>query len=172
MILSTILQWLKQNTNQILNPQNIPYSSLLRASYRVSFMRIWEKTDHIIKALGCIFFQYSILDVMLQWVYEQKYNKSVYYWGNFISTSLSVSKNFEPGLQFIYIALENLINYSWFQYGIFLVIQVSRLWLEVQITILSSETHEHSASEKPPWSSWGPSGANRTHVGPMLAPWT
>ena len=55
MIFHTVLHWLKQHMNKNLLLQRTSHSSPWRASYGVSFMRIWEKTDHVIKAPHCIF---------------------------------------------------------------------------------------------------------------------
>ena len=48
MILHTALQFQLQNIHQTLNSQKTPHSSPSRASYGVSFVRIWEKIDRFI----------------------------------------------------------------------------------------------------------------------------
>ena len=53
-MLRKILQELRQNFNQMLDPQKTPHTSFLWASYGVSFAYICEKTDGVITAPHCI----------------------------------------------------------------------------------------------------------------------
>ena len=54
MILHTALWWLWWKENQILQSQQTPYISPLRAIYGVSIVMILEKMDHVITAPHCI----------------------------------------------------------------------------------------------------------------------
>ena len=54
---------MRQNTNQSPNTQNTPHTSHKRASYEVSFVRILEKIDCIIKAPHC-----TCIIIYLLWV--------------------------------------------------------------------------------------------------------
>ena len=54
-ILSTALQRQEQNLNQTSNSQQTPHASPLWTSYRVSIVKISEKTDCVITAPNCIF---------------------------------------------------------------------------------------------------------------------
>ena len=56
MSLRMLQKWLRQNTHQRLYSQKTPHISPSRASYGVSFVRIWVKIDRVITAPYCIFF--------------------------------------------------------------------------------------------------------------------
>ena len=58
-ILHTSLQRQGQNINQRLNPQKTHHISPLRASYGAFFVRILEKTDHVITAPQCMYKTYD-----------------------------------------------------------------------------------------------------------------
>ena len=53
-ILHTSLQWRGQNINKRLNLQKTHHTSPYRASYGVSFVRIFDKIDRVITAPHCI----------------------------------------------------------------------------------------------------------------------
>ena len=53
-ILHKLLQELRQNINQMLDPQKTPHTPPLRASYGVSFVNNCEKIERVITALHCI----------------------------------------------------------------------------------------------------------------------
>ena len=55
-ILHRWLQELRQNINQVLDPQTTTHTSPKRASYGVSFVNICEKIDSVITAPHCIFY--------------------------------------------------------------------------------------------------------------------
>ena len=59
------LQELKQNINQMPDPQKTPHTSPLRASYGVSFANICEKIDRVITVPHCITFAESPLFELL-----------------------------------------------------------------------------------------------------------
>ena len=66
-ILPSALRWQQQNVNQTSKSQHTPHTSPLRASYRVSILKIWEKINRVITAPHCT-------SVMLHW-----------HWGNEVS---------------------------------------------------------------------------------------
>ena len=49
----TALGWQRQNMYQTLTSQQTPHTSPSRASYGMSIVRIWEKTDPILTSLHC-----------------------------------------------------------------------------------------------------------------------
>ena len=54
MTLHTSVHWMGQNIDQSLNSQKTCHSSPVRSSYKVSFMRIFLKTDRVMTAPHCI----------------------------------------------------------------------------------------------------------------------
>ena len=54
MIFHIDMYWSKQNINQSLNSQKTLHSLASRASYEVSIVRIWEKTDRAKMTPYCI----------------------------------------------------------------------------------------------------------------------
>ena len=59
------LQELRQNINQMPDPQKTPHTSPLRASYGVSYANICEKIDRVITVPDCITFAESLLFELL-----------------------------------------------------------------------------------------------------------
>ena len=80
-ILHEWLQELRQNINQMLDPQKTPHTSPLRASYRVSFVNICEKIDRAITAPHCIDNEFRNGDVseFQSCVLPQVYNRGLHH---------------------------------------------------------------------------------------------
>ena len=100
MILHVTLRW--QNVNQILISKQTLYTSHSQASYGVSIVRIWEKTDHIITAPHCILEEIccavlqkvaTILDDTMK--YHWSRNNNISMWLSLLAvTNFAILQNF------------------------------------------------------------------------------
>ena len=62
MILHMARQWLRQNVHLRIYSQKAPHISPFRASYGLSFVRIWVKIDHVLTASYCMTIRIVLMD--------------------------------------------------------------------------------------------------------------
>ena len=71
MILDRVLQLRGHYINRNLSSQETPHISQSRATYGLSIVRIWEKTDHVIMAPLCIMTWFLLLPQLLSSVAQE-----------------------------------------------------------------------------------------------------
>ena len=68
MILQASLQWLRQSIHQCFNPQDSSHTLPWWTSYGIYFVRLWEKSDHVINGTA-LYSQYTFKSLPMSMKY-------------------------------------------------------------------------------------------------------
>ena len=115
-ILYKQLTELRQNINQMLDPQNTPHTSPKRASYGVSFANNCDKIDCVITASHCITHHWSMVwhsSMMTTWILETNSSASRSLWPKLVLNKASGWAMTNSNLPLIMSSKEAVASHSW-----------------------------------------------------------